>query len=179
MKSDQNLLRLALVGAVLVAVVALPGCVGYQLGTMLPPGIRSVHVPTFINQTGEPLVETLATQSTIREFQRDGTLQVRTRKDADAIIEVTLLTMKQEPLRYQQTDADTTREYKLVITAKVRFEELQTGQVLVDSVTVDGEHNFQPGGDLTSAKRAAIPEACRDLAHNVVEKVVEHWPDSR
>jgi hypothetical protein len=178
MKSDKRVLRLALAGSLLLAALALPGCVGYQLGTMLPPGIRSVHVPTFINKTGEPLVETLATQSTIREFQRDGTLIVRTAEDADSIVQVTLLEMKQLPLRYQRTDADTTREYKLVITAEVRFKDLKTDKVVVDGVSVDGEYNFQPGADLTSAKRTAIPEACRDLAHNVVEKIVEHWPDN-
>ena len=42
----------------LIALVPLlGGCLGYRLGTTLPPGIRSLHVPTFVNLTGEPGLE--------------------------------------------------------------------------------------------------------------------------
>ena len=57
--------------------VALTGCAGYRLGTMLPPDIQSVAVPTFINRTSEPLLESETTRAAIREFQQDGSLRDR------------------------------------------------------------------------------------------------------
>ena len=69
----------ALILATGVLVLTQPcGCVGlgYRLGSSLPPDIRSVYVPVFVNRTGEPRVETEATRAAKQEFQRDGTLHL-------------------------------------------------------------------------------------------------------
>ena len=56
--------------------IVLTGCASYQLGSMLPNDIKTVYVPTFINKTGEPMIESEATQAAIRELQKDGSLKV-------------------------------------------------------------------------------------------------------
>ena len=65
------------------------GC-GYQLvgkETHLPPGVTSVAIPTFINQTYEPGIETPLTQAFLREFIQDRRVKVVDRKEADSILE--------------------------------------------------------------------------------------------
>jgi len=156
-----------------VLVAGLGGCI-YRLGTTLPPGVYSVHVPTFVNQCREPLVETETTGAAIQEFQKDGTLRIADADHADAILNVTLVDYKLEPLRYEKDDAKTAKEYRLSITADLVFEWTQTNQVLVKRRVV-GESTFVPAGDITSSKREALPAAARDLAHNIVESVVEYW----
>lgn len=160
--------------AAVTVVLTLSGCVGYRLGSTLPPGIDSVYVPTFINETGEPMVEVEATRAAIQAFQKDGTLRVLDREMADAILNVTVVDYELKPLRYQRDKNKTTQEYRLTLTAEVSFERTEDGEVII-SRRVKGEADFEPGSDLSSAKRAALPQAARDLAHDIVECVVEYW----
>jgi hypothetical protein len=131
-------------------------------------------MPTFINRTGEPQVETEATRAAIREFQKDGTLRLVGAEQADAHLKVVVTDYELAPLRYRKDRAKTTREYRLLLTAQIEFEMVKTGKVLVKK-RVMGESTFEPGGDLSSAKIDALPEACQDLAHDIVESVVEFW----
>lgn len=160
--------------AAAVLAVLVGGCAGYRLGSTLPPGIRSVYVPTFVNRTGEPLLEATATAATLQEIQRDGTLALGEAGGADAILEVTLDRLVLEPLRYQRDRGKTTSEYRLRIRAELTFKERRSGKVLSQR-KVEGEATFPPLGDLASGKRQAIPTAARDLAHDIVESVVEYW----
>ena len=151
------------------------GCVGYTVGSSLPAGLRSVYMPTFINECGEPLLENEATSAARAEIQRDGTLQLASDEGvADTTLEVTLTGIKTEPIRYDSNDPKTTEEYRLTITAKLEFKQKGVDKPLL-SKTVVGEKKFDPTGDLSSAKRAAQPKACEDLAHKIVEGLVEYW----
>ena len=52
------------------------GCAGYQLGSMLPPDIKTVHVPNFTNKTQEPFIVTETTKAVLEELQLDGSLEL-------------------------------------------------------------------------------------------------------
>jgi hypothetical protein len=162
--------------AVLGALVAAAGCtaLGYRVGSTLPKGLRTVHVPTFANDTREPQIENDCTQAAIQEFQKDGTLAVAPAAEADSILEVTLADFRLEPVRYEKDRSKTTAEYRILIEADVVFRAVASGEVLVKR-QAEGRASFDVGGDLTGAKRAAIPVAARDLAHDIVKNVVEYW----
>lgn len=162
------------VTSALCAVALMAGCMGYRLGTTLPPGIKTVHVPTFINKSGEPQIEVETTSAAIQEFQRDGTLRVAGEDQADSILNVTISELTLEPVRYDRDEAKTASEYRLTLKADIVFKRLDTGETLV-SKSVYGEEDFIPAGSLGLAKTEAIPEAARDLAHDIVESVVEYW----
>jgi len=69
--------------------VLASGC-GYQLvgkETHLPPGISSISIPTFINQTLEPGIEVPFTQAFLREFILDRRVKVVDRKEGDSLLE--------------------------------------------------------------------------------------------
>ena len=110
----------------------------------------------------------------MQEFQKDGTLRVASVADADTIVEVRLLSFKLEPLRYSSDQAKTTDEYRIWITAHLYFARREPREVLLERQVV-GRAVFEPAGDLSSAKRDAIPAAAEDLAHEIVESVVEYW----
>jgi hypothetical protein len=153
---------------------ALAGCAGYRLGGSPPPGISSIHVPAFVNNTGEPAIEARASDATLQEFQRDGTVKIAEAGQADATLQVALVAYKLVPLRYLRDRAKTTREYRLQLTADLELKRAGTGEVLLQK-RVLGETTFLLEADITSAKRLALPEAARDLAHEIVESVVELW----
>jgi hypothetical protein len=167
-------LQQVLASWVLTAAAGLAGCAGYRLGTTLPPDVRSVHVPTFVNRTGEPLVEAETTRATVQELQRDGTLKVRSADEADVVLAATVVDFYLEPLRYEKDASRTVREYRLRLTADIVLKSRRTGDELFAG-RVQGESTFEPGGDLSSAKRQALPAAARDLAHDIVESIVEFW----
>lgn len=171
--------RFAICGIVCLCSVltaGLTGCAGfgYTLGSTLPPNLRSVYVPTFVNRSNEPLLEIEATKAVIQELQRDGSLKVVDKDTADFLLKVALVDCSLKPLRYDRDSGKTTAEYRLEITADIVLSRIQAKEFIVVK-RVRGEFDFRPGGDLQSAKRAALPGACRDLAHDVVESVVEYW----
>jgi NAD-dependent DNA ligase len=158
----------------LALALSLAGCV-YQLGSSLPPNLKTVYVPAFVNQCGEPQVENETTQDTIAEFQRDGSLEiVPSAKEADLVVEATLSSYKLEPLRYEKDQPKTTKEYRLRLGASITVTQTKTKTVLAKR-SVAGEATFLVAGDLTSSKRTALPAAARDLAHKIVQSVTEAW----
>ncbi len=161
----------------LCAVLLLNGgcaALGYRVGTVLPPGIEVVHVPAFTNESSEPRLELGATQATIAQIQRDGTLTVGDLDKADVVLQVVLTDFVLAPLRYESDSATSTSEYRMTIRANVKLVR-KTDNTVMAASAVKGETDFVPTGDLSSAKRAALPQAEADLAHQIVKSVVEFW----
>ena len=169
-----GLIRCSMAGLLVALGVTLTGCVGYKLGNTLPSNLKTVYVPTFINKTGEPMVETEATKAAIQELQMDGSLEVVGMDFADTLLDVTLVKITFEPLGFEQDSRNTAKEYRLYLYADVIFKKAKTNQIL-SKKQVAGETTFFPGGDLAAGKRLALPKASKDLAHRIVEAVVEYW----
>lgn len=166
-------LLVALFGLVMAGY--LTGCAGYRLGSMLPPDIKTVHVPTFINRTSEPQLEVETTQAMIEDLQRDGSLRVVNQDQADAVLKVVLRNYSLEPVSYRSDQRTSAREYRIVLTASILMTRKGNGSVIVEAPEVQGEYVFQVLGDLSSSKLRGLPLAADDLAHQIVEKIVEVW----
>ncbi|MFH0954294.1 MAG: LptE family protein [Verrucomicrobiota bacterium] len=163
-------------GVLLLLVLGLSGCVGYRLGSMLPKEIRSVYIPTFVNETQEPLIERDTTDAAIREFQKDGTLQVAgSPETADTVLTVTLTGYELSPISYDTARRTTANEYRITLTAAAVLTSRATGQVVAEAAKVQGESTFDVASDMTTMKRQNLPKAAADLAHGLVETVVEAW----
>lgn len=164
------------VPAALAAIgLGLCGCVGYRLGSTLPPGIHSVFVTTFVNESTEPRIETVATQAAVQEFQRDGTLRVTARERADSMLDVTLTEFSLDPVGFDSDNPQTAREYRMRIAAQIVYTRLRPNREVMLTRTVAGDATFDLAGDLFSAKQRVLPDAARDLARKIVESVVEYW----
>ena len=155
--------------------LTLPGCVGYRLGSTLPPDVKAIYVQLFINNCNEPLLEIDTTNATIAEFQKDGTLRIVSKSEADVLLETTLSAMTLTPLRYDQIiDKAKPNEYRLTLQVSFVLKRAKTREI-INEASVIGESTFMFVGNLNSSKRAAIPAASEDLAKRIVEKVVETW----
>ena len=159
---------------VAVLLLALAGGCGYRLGSSLPRDIRTVCIPAFVNESGEPLLETVATREALQALQNDGTLRVTDAASADTLVRVTLVRSTLEAIRYDKTDTKAAAEYRLKLLASVTFRRVRNDELLSETL-VEGETTFEPLPDLPSAKAAALPAAARDLAHKIVESVIEFW----
>jgi hypothetical protein len=163
-----------LFASVLLALGA--GCAtDYQLGTTLAPDLRDVYVPSVQNQSQEPTIHQDATRALLREIRRDGTLNLITDEtSASTILEVTILKFNMSALTYQRNDKHAGRDYRGTVTAHVVFRKRATGTVLYEG-DISGEEEFDATGDLTSAKRRMMPEACKDLAERIVDACISIW----
>ncbi len=159
----------------LVLILATTGCAGYRLGSMLPPDIRTVFVPTFENDTEEPLLEVEATRRVINAIQRDGSLRIAPRAEADSELFVTLTHFDMHALAFDRDRRAAAEEYRMYITASIRLERLGTREVIAENPRVRGETTFELIGDLTSAKLTAFPDAADDLAQQIISALVETW----
>ncbi len=167
--------RLARFLALVLLAVLLHGCAGYRLGSSLPGNIKSVYVKTFVNECGEPELESVTTSATIAEFQKDGTLSIAGAKTADAVLIARLTDYSLKTLRYSQDNTTEPSEYRLTITAGIILSNRATEKVILEYPTVIGKSTFELEDDLATAKANALPEAANDLAHDIVERVVEGW----
>jgi hypothetical protein len=74
---------------VMLALLAA-GCRPLVRTRTLPASVRSVHVPMILNRTSEPGIEERLTVEVQKELLADGRLNIVKRKEADAIIQITL-----------------------------------------------------------------------------------------
>ncbi|HMP89325.1 MAG TPA: LptE family protein [Kiritimatiellia bacterium] len=163
-------------GLLMTAVLMLfSGCAGYRVGSMLPGDIKNVHIPTFVNQTNEPLIENDTTQAVIREIQRDGSLQVVGEADADAILTVVLTGYRLEAVAFRKDVRTAAQQYRVFVTANMVMRRTADQSVVVEAPTVEGKFVFDVVGDLSSSKQNANPEVARDLARTIVQRLVEYW----
>lgn len=162
--------------AFLFALTLLMGaCSSYKLGSMLPPGIETVHMSTVVNETGEPLIDNDITNAILSALQRDGSLAIAPAESADAQMFVRVYGYNLTPLSYSRSNRSQPDEYRLRLTAEVELVERATGKSLVRNGKVEGESEFPLTGDLTQAKRVGLPAAADDLARFVVAAVTEAW----
>ncbi|WFB35452.1 LptE family protein [Kiritimatiellota bacterium B12222] len=152
------------------------GCQGYKLGSQLPDDIKTVYVPTVLNETNEPLLEGQITKAVMDRLQRDGSLKISNEQEADAILYVTVNAYKTNPLTYESSNTARPDEYLLTIGASIELVRRESGATIVKSTGLQGQDEFALVGDLTNAKSNALPDAADDLARYIVAAVTESWP---
>lgn len=167
--------RLASWVASFAALVALGGCAGYHLGPAKPEFLKDVHsiaVPTFRNDTLEPRLEVLVTDTVIKQLQQDGTYRVTNEANADAILTATVEKLQRNPARSVRGNVLLTREFNLTITIRFQFTDRTTRRVL-DSGTLLGTTSFFVGSDLEQNERQAIPLAAEQAAVRLTSQLTE------
>lgn len=160
----------------LLAVLPWTGCIGYKLGSSLPGNVRTIQVPVFENQTDEPLLEADLTREVIGAIQRDATFTVvRGSQPADAVLRVSLKQFLMTPVGYTADNVSQADTYRMTIAASFQLVQTSTGKVLSQHARVHGQAIVSLSGDMTSSKLAALPEASRELARDIVDKITETW----
>ncbi len=166
MKKNSFLSTLMHLTVVTGLLVGLTGCLGYNLGTTLQHDISTIAVPTFVNETTEPLLEVQTTDATIAQFQFDGSLRVVKEDMADAVLTVTLSQYKLYPITYDADKTTKADEYRVRVFASIELVRLSTDEVIVENPKVVGETTFYLVGDMSSSKRKALPDLSDDSANH-------------
>jgi hypothetical protein len=160
----------------LLPILALVSCAGYQLGSNKPAhlaNVTKIAVPTFENETLEPRLAVLVTNAVIKQLQVDGTYQIVNRDQADAVLEAKISDIDKSQWRAVRSNTLRTREllvrlrtdYALKDTAGTRIHQ---GRVLGESYLV-----LDPNWQLS--EHQAMEEAAQRIASTIVSEIADGW----
>ncbi|MBS3907640.1 MAG: hypothetical protein KGZ49_11465 [Syntrophaceae bacterium] len=149
--------------------VLMAGC-GYQMvgkETHVPPGIHSIAVPTFVNQTFEPGIEVPFTQGFLREFIQDRRVKVVGRDEADSILEGIIKSFQISSVSYDPSgialEYQTTVVIDLTLTKK-------TGEIIWVEKNLSDSRFYRTSRNILvseSNKAAAIQSLARFMAERM------------
>ena len=158
-----------------LAALLLTGCAGYKLGPAKPAYMAAIHsiaVPSFKNSTLIPRLEVPVANIVIKQFQQDGTYQIASEANADAVLDGTILSVKRQPARSLRGNVLQTTEFDLIITLDVRVTSRLTGKELSHRQYI-GNTEFFVGGDIQQDQQQAIPLAVEKAAIDMVAVLSE------
>jgi outer membrane lipopolysaccharide assembly protein LptE/RlpB len=157
---------------------SLTGC-GYSLvgtgASALPPTVKTVWVPTFINDTTVVSAEQKLTDAVLRELSARGRLKpVSDRTQADAELSGRLTSLSLSPVRFD--DAGLAVEYQVTITANLSLMEKATEKVLFKEPSFVFRQPYTVPGSSKAyydREREAIEALARPFAQSLVTTILE------
>lgn len=162
----------------LLIVGSLAGC-GYGFrGSVnnLPPDIRGVHIPMFVNATTEPQAETIFANALIYEFNRSRVLEVVPEAQAQAVIVGKVRSVAVETVIFaSQTQA---QDQKVIVFLEVVCRRLDNQKILWQNLALSRYENFKVSTDPTLTDRNredAIRKIARDLAERIHNSILENF----
>ena len=148
-----------------MSLILLIGC-GYQMvgkETHVPPGLNSVAIPTFKNQTFEPGIEVPFTQAFLTEFIQDKRVNVVGRTEASSVLEGVVKYFRIYSVSYNASGF--VSEYQTDVVLDIMLKD-QAGKVLWQ------ERDFSEHAWFRASSSGLINEANKQAAIQEVGKLV-------
>ncbi|MEA3328520.1 MAG: LptE family protein [Candidatus Omnitrophota bacterium] len=157
--------------------VGLSGC-GYTTGSLLPSDIKTISVPMFKNVISSsslayqyhPGIEGDITRQTVDRFIFDGRLKVVDTEQADLVLTGEVTDYIKDPLRYGPDEKDVI-EYRLTLVMRLICRDTAKDVVLWEEKRLTGDTTYF----VASGEELALRAAIRDLAKNIVARMIEGW----
>jgi outer membrane lipopolysaccharide assembly protein LptE/RlpB len=169
--------RLALPAILALTLLFTASC-GYHpagSGTLLPPDVKILAIPSFLNQTHTYHVETGLTSAVIREFNtRTRYRVVQSEAQADAVLRGTIVSALVAPVAY---DSVTGREATGLVTLTVKVTlTARDGRVLYSNSNYVFRDQYQISNELASffeEQGPALDRLDRDFSRTLVSDILE------
>ncbi len=163
----------------LFSLLPLLAACGYSLvgtgASALPANVRTVWVPTFVNDTTTVGVEQKLTDAVLRELSARGRLKPSTdRAGADSELTGRLTSMSVSPVRFD--DQGLAVEYQVTVTAALSLVEKATEKVLFKEPSFVFRQPYTVPGSSRSyydREREAIEALARPFAQSLVTTILE------
>ncbi len=163
----------------IVVACGLGGCLGYNTTGRSAANVGDIYIPFFFDETIGTRATDLGsrlTQRVVSEFERDKAIRVyqgeneRARADKELIGTVTRLS--ENVLTRDAEELE--EEYRVVITASIRYADVASGDVIWQDARVLGDGNYRlEDGD--SGFEAAVEEALDEIVEKILDKTVRAW----
>ena len=164
--------------AILAACLALVSCTGYQVGGAKPKSlaaVRSIAVPMFANATLHPRAEALATSAVSNALVQDGTYQLASRDQADAVLEGELSEIKYSTIRGTRLDTLLPQELSNTVTLKWTLRDARDPTKVLASGSSSGSSQLFVDSNLQTSRNNALPEALERAGEALVSRIANGY----
>jgi outer membrane lipopolysaccharide assembly protein LptE/RlpB len=163
---------------VLLLALASAGCGYHSAGhaSKLPPDLKTIAIPAFVNHTHTYRVEQVLTVAVVREFLTRTNYRIANEAadSADATLRGDVLTTEFAPLTY---DSHTGRASSALITVTMKVQLVdRKGKVLYQNQNYIFREQYQVSREISSffeEETPALDRLSRDFARTLVSNVLE------
>jgi outer membrane lipopolysaccharide assembly protein LptE/RlpB len=164
----------------LVLALASAGCGYHSAGhaAKLPPDLKTIAIPAFVNHTHTYKVEQVLTAAVVREFLSRTNYRIANQAadSADATLRGDVLTTELAPLTY---DSHTGRASSALITVTMKVQLVdRQGKVLYQNQNYTFREQYQVSREISSffeEDTPALDRLSRDFARTLVSNVLEAY----
>lgn len=152
------------------------GC-GYRFGGERfgpSPEIRSIAIPTFINETYEAGIETIVTNALLRELIKDRRVKIVGEDEADAIMEGTVRSFSTSSVAYDPTGV--VLEYRTWVVLDVLLKRNKKAGVLWSKRGLTESDVYRVSSDVLfteAEKERAIRKIAEEFAKRIRRRLFE------
>lgn len=162
----------------LIACTVFTSSCGYHFGSLMHPQVKSIAVAPVTNETLEPYVSADLRNSLCEQFQFDGSLKVKSLKEADCIIYGRVIEVKTVATSDATfDDSQTFRAAEWAVSVTFEYQVLIPGKAkpLIPKRRITGTAKYQIFADQQTTRRRGVQQACRNAAQKVVVYTTEAW----
>ena len=143
-------------------------CGHYSFSGVRVPGVASIAIPVFEDQSGEFQIREQLTNRLVERFLTENTLPVVAPDDADSILRGTILRVEDNPVSLRTNE--TAQQFELYIYVQVRYENQRTHETLFED-RLSGRGTF----DEPASRELGIELAIEKLSEDLLNKVISGW----
>ena len=159
-----------LIGVILLNFVFLFGCSYSFTGASVPPHLKTIAIPVVQDRSGfaEPGLREAVTDKLIDKFVRDNSFTITDRTNADAILECTIVSMREAPAVVASGERVTAR--RITISIHAVYRDLVQRKTIFDK-------NFSNHGDYEdiSTRGESIELAIDRITDDILLDTVSGW----
>ena len=165
--------RLRIILGVLVASLLAAGCSYSFKGGTVPPHLKSVAIPVVedVSGYGDPSLRDQFTRELTQRFISDATLELADRNTADAVLEGTIIDVRDAPNVLQ--GGENVAQRRITVRVKMAFNDLKLRKTVWDK-EFSNWGDYPSGGGLTERQKG-IGEAVRKLTEDILTDTVAGW----
>ncbi|MCX7834548.1 MAG: LPS assembly lipoprotein LptE [bacterium] len=156
----------------LFLIIVQVGCFRYSFTGSMPPHLKTVAVITLEDRTAELGLREKLTDAIVEAYRNDNTLRITDPTSADAILSGEVSSLLEAP--YSFTAAETVTETRVTISIRIKLEDKIKNKVLYEGV-LSAFGGYGSASSTNSNRDAAIDEAIKKLASEVVTKTLSGW----
>lgn len=149
------------------------GCSYSFKGGTVPPHLKSVAIPVVedVSGYGDPSLREQFTRELTQRFITDATLELADRNTADAVLEGSIIDVRDVPNVLQ--GGENVAQRRITVHVKMAFNDLRLRKTVWDK-EFSNWGDYPSGGGLTQ-RQEGIKEAVRKLTEDILNDTVAGW----
>jgi outer membrane lipopolysaccharide assembly protein LptE/RlpB len=149
----------------------LSNCGYYSFKGTIPPHLKSIAIPIFVDRSGYPGVQNKVSDAVTQAFIADNTFKLVDESRADIILNGTIQSVDQKVAAVKP--GETVAEYQMVVSVKVVCEDINQSKKMYEKVFREyGTMSSNAGQD---EKDQAIDDAIELITESIISTTLGGW----